>query len=78
MNAWKLHKDRVVKGVYWPITGFFALWGVWNLYYYRAIEQWFSWYGGMVLVVGNLLWFGQAIYFASHRWRTAQGAACGA
>lgn len=63
MNAWKLHKDKEIRGVYWPITAFFAAWGLWNLVYYRALEQYFSWYAGMLLVVGNIAWVAQAVWF---------------
>ena len=60
MNAYRLFKDRCVKGVYWPATVFFTLWGLWNLYYYPALHQWFSFTGGAVLVSGNVVWVAMA------------------
>lgn len=66
-NAWQLHKDREIKGVYWPLTAFFTAWGVWNLWYYPALGQWFSFYAGIVLVTGNLLWVAQIIWFHGAR-----------
>lgn len=61
-NALQLFRDREIKGVYWPITLFFALWGVWNLYYYPHLGQWLSFYAGCALVGGNLVWCGLAIF----------------
>jgi len=61
MNAWKLYKDREIKGVYWPTMVFFTIWGVWNLYYYPALDQWFSFMAGIVLVLGNAIWVALAI-----------------
>ena len=29
-NVYKLHRDREVRGVYWPATAFFGVWGLWN------------------------------------------------
>lgn len=61
-NAYKLYKDRCVRGVYWPATGFFSVWGLWNLFYYPHLHQWMSTVGGALLVVGNLVW----VVFAIH------------
>lgn len=56
VNFRKLQQDGEVKGVYWPVTGFFALWGFWNLYYYPSLGQWFSFWAGIVLVSANTAW----------------------
>lgn len=61
-NAWQLHKDREVKGVYWPLTAFFSAWGVWNLVYYPALEQWLSFFAGIALVTGNVAWVAQVVW----------------
>ena len=55
-NAWQLWVDKEVKGVYWPMTLFFAGWGLWNLFYYSHLNQPWSWAGGLVLVAGNVAW----------------------
>lgn len=60
-NAWQLHLDRSIKGVYWPTTVFFTLWGGWNLIYYPALQQWASFIGGIALVAGNVIWVALAI-----------------
>lgn len=55
-NALQLYRDREVRGVYWPATAFFAVWGVWNLYYYSSLDQWFSFSAGIILCLGNCAW----------------------
>lgn len=61
MNAYRLYKDKEIKGVYWPIWAFMSTWGIWNLYYYPSLNQWVSTVGGIVLLMGNLAWTVQAI-----------------
>lgn len=52
------HRVRKLQGVYWPTTGFFTAWGVWNLFYYPSIGQPLSFLGGCVLMLGNAAWIG--------------------
>jgi hypothetical protein len=59
-----LLKDREVKGTSWHITGFFLIWGIWNLWYYPALGQWISLAGGLALSTMNLIWVILAIWFA--------------
>ena len=56
INAWTLYRDKEIKGVYWPATLFFSVWGVWNLYYYPSLHQWASFSAGIILVLGNIAW----------------------
>lgn len=63
MNAWILFQAKETKGVYWPTWLFFSVWGIWNLYYYPALGQSFSFYAGIVLVSGNIAWVVLAIYY---------------
>ena len=60
----KLHKEKMVQGVSWIHTGFFALWGVWNLFYYPHLNQWFSFIGGIAIVIANTAWLVQLIYYS--------------
>ncbi len=55
-NALQVHRDREVRGVWGPIWIFFAVWGLWNLVYYPSLGQWWSFAGGLSLVLGNLAW----------------------
>ncbi len=65
-NCWTLYQHKQVKGVSVPVTAFFALWGVWNLYYYPHLEQWLSFAGGCVIVSANMLWVVMAIWYARY------------
>lgn len=70
-NAWQLYKDKKVTGVYWPTTLFFTCWGVWNLLYYPILNQWFSFMGGVFLVLGNVAWV--TLYLRYHKPNKIQG-----
>jgi hypothetical protein len=59
-NVRRIRADKMVKGVDWRFTLFFSLWGIWNLYYYPSLDQWASFAGGLVIVLGNVAW----VYFA--------------
>lgn len=56
MNFVRLRRDRIVLGVYWPVTAFFAAWGVWNLFYYPSVGHYWSAAIGAVLCTGNVAW----------------------
>jgi hypothetical protein len=62
-NCWCLARDKKVAGVDWRVTFFFIVWGVWNLYYYPHLNQWWSFLGGVAIVLANLLWVCMAVYF---------------
>jgi len=55
-NAYALWKDRMVRGVYLPSTFFFTSWGLWNTYLYPHLALWYSFYAGIILVLGNVVW----------------------
>jgi hypothetical protein len=56
MNVRQLRRDRVVRGVHWAPTVFFAAWGLWNLFYYPHLSQWLSFAGGCGIVAANAWW----------------------
>lgn len=62
-NVLQLHRDKVAKGVHWSATAFFASWGYWNLFYYPHLDQWFSFWGGVSIVLANTVWLGQMWYY---------------
>ena len=49
-------RDRTVRGIHWSPVLFFWTWGLWNLYYYPHLGQWFSLAGGVFLNAVNLVW----------------------
>ena len=65
MNVVRIIKDKQVKGVFYPAWFFFAFWGIWNIYYYPSLGQWFSFWGGLFIVSANVVWCGYAMYYNS-------------
>lgn len=63
LHCLKLHKDKTTKGVSVKAFIFFASWGIWNLYYYPHLNQWWSFYGGCHIVFWNIIWIIFAIYY---------------
>ena len=62
-NVYTLHKDKGYLGVHWMTTGFFALWGYWNMYYYPSLNQWLSFVGGCSITIANTVWLIQMLYY---------------
>jgi hypothetical protein len=62
-NVHQLHKDKEVKGVHWGPTMFFFLWGLWNLFYYPHLGQWWSFAGGVSIVTANGVWVYQMLKY---------------
>lgn len=49
-------KDKCVAGVSIISVAFFSAWGFWNLYYYPSLGQFWSFVGGMFIVISNMAW----------------------
>lgn len=62
-HCWQLLKDKQVKGVNMLSCFFFTAWGYWNLFYYPHLNQWLSFAGGILIVLGNTLWLGLIIKY---------------
>ncbi len=63
INVYRVYKDKKLSGVSLIPTLFFTLWGFWNLYYYPHLNQWWSFFGGLIIVIANLAWVALAIYY---------------
>lgn len=59
----KLYKEKKVRGISYLHVAFFTCWGFWNLFYYPYLGQWSSFVGGIVIVMVNLIWLIQMIYY---------------
>lgn len=59
-------RDKAVAGVSALSTAFFAAWGCWNLFYYPSLGQWFSFVGGLGIVLANALWVALLIRYRAH------------
>lgn len=56
--------DRQVAGISWLTISFFAGWGLWNLFYYPHLDQWFSFAGGVALVAANAVYVALLLRFS--------------
>lgn len=56
LSVLRLMRDRRVAGVDWRTSAFFMLWGIWNLYYYPSLGQYFSGAGAFLVVVAHATW----------------------
>jgi len=63
LNLKNLYRDKEVKGVSWLPVVFMSSWGVWNLYYYPSLNQWWSFWGGLWIVSVNTIWLGMIYYY---------------
>jgi len=63
LHCVKLYRDKKVRGVSFIATGYFALWGFWNMYYYPFLRQWASLIGGLLIVAMNTLWIAMMVYY---------------
>lgn len=66
-NVLQLHRDKVVRGVHWAPTLFFASWGYWNCFFYPHLDQWWSFVGGLNIVIPNTVWFLQMVHYRKNR-----------
>jgi hypothetical protein len=64
LNVRQLWRDKRLSGVKWEVQGFFVAWGCWNLWYYPSLGQWWSFVGGLLMVVMNGIWVGMAVWYA--------------
>lgn len=65
LSCWRLYRDKQVRGVSLWHVGFFLSWGFWNLAYYPALDQWFSFLGGVGVAAANATWVAMIVYY---RW----------
>ena len=62
-NIRVLYQDKRVCGVSILSTGFFTSWGFWNLFYYPQLNQFWSFIGGLAIVITNMAWISQMVYY---------------
>lgn len=64
MKAWRL---KVVQGVHWVTPAFFWSYGIWNLFYYHSLEQWWSGLAAILLATQNTVWLLMVILYTPRR-----------
>lgn len=73
LNVRRLWQDKRLAGVALAPTLWFNVWGAWNLYFYAAVGQRWSWLAGMAVFAVNSAWVGLALYY---RWRARRELGC--
>ena len=63
LNFFQLLKDKEVKGISLKVAGFFCMFSAWNMYYYPFLNQMWSFFGALFLLLGNWTWLMLAIYY---------------
>ena len=66
LNLRRLMKDREVKGFDYKVVVFTTAWGIWNLFYYPALGQMFSFYAGIGVVSMNAAWLWLVWHYKRH------------
>ena len=62
-NCRILYRDKILRGISILSTVFFTLWGGWNIYYYPSLNQWASFWGGIVVTCVNVWYVGMMVYY---------------
>lgn len=63
LHILQLYKDKQVRGLHIIPVIFFTALGFWNLYYYPHLNQWWSFAGGIFIVLMNVVWCLQIRYY---------------
>lgn len=65
MNVAKLYRDQKVRGVVWPLGGFFAVAGLWSVGFLVSLGQTTSAVGAGFCALGNCTWTALAFCWRS-------------
>lgn len=60
-----LYRHKEARGVSLLSVIFFTVWGLWNPYYYSALNQPLSFYGGLFVCAANALYVGMMVSYRS-------------
>lgn len=62
-TIYNLYKSKNAEGISFIHIFFFTLWGIWNLYYFRKMNQPLSMIANIFLVIMNFIWMAMVIYY---------------
>lgn len=62
-----LYRDKKTKGVNINSIMFFFTLSMWNLYFYRDVEQSLSWYAAILVFITNFFYTGMAVYYGRRK-----------
>lgn len=61
-NVRRLWRDKKLAGVSLVPTVWWNLWGFWNVYFYHAVAQHWSFWAGLGVLAMNTVWVALALY----------------
>lgn len=67
ISARKCYINKSADGISWTMTAFFFVWGIWNIAFYPAIGQMFSFYAAIVMAIANFIYTSILIYYTIRR-----------
>lgn len=67
-HCFALWRDKEVRGLSVASVAFFAAWGVWNLFYYPHLDQFYSFAGGVFITLANAIYVAMLVHFTGG-WR---------
>jgi len=63
LNIRAIIRDKKIQGIHWAPYVFFTSWGIWSLWYYSSLDQWFSFLGGIAIAIVNAIWLTLVLYY---------------
>lgn len=66
-HCFKLYEHKQARGVSTAAVLFFTAWGVWNLYYYPHLGQFWSFAGGIFITMANLAYLAMLVHYTRNR-----------
>lgn len=62
-NVAAMYRDKTLKGASVLPCLFFTSWGVWNLFFYPSLDQYWSGVAAVFLTAANAVWLVQVWYY---------------
>lgn len=62
-NVRVILKDRMLAGFSVLTNFFFFGWTIWNLFFYSHLHQWYSFGGGVLLLLADIWYIGLILYY---------------
>ena len=66
-NVVAIYRQKKVSGVHWAATGIFFLEYCWNVFYYIGLNQFYSIFAGINIVISNFIWILLAIKYRANK-----------
>ena len=58
-----LYRAKGYAGIHIGQIVFYAAWGLWNVFYYPALGQWWSFLSGINVLIANIIWVSLAVKY---------------